>query len=228
MPLQRITIDEALAGPQGLGRFHAVIDARSPSEFALDHLPGAVNWPSLDDEERRLVGTEYKQVSPFEARKRGAVLVARNIARHLEREAQDLPREWRPLVYCWRGGQRSGALALVMGQVGFDVHVLEGGYREFRRRVVSALETAGTDLDLRLICGKTGSGKSRLLQALAAQGAQVLDLEALAQHRGSVLGSLPGAPQPSQKRFETLLWQQLQAFRRDQPVSAHAAPGQPA
>jgi tRNA 2-selenouridine synthase len=218
MPLRRITIDEALGHPRGLSHFDTVIDARSPSEFSLDHLPGAVNWPSLDDEERRLVGTEYKQVSPFEARKRGAVLVARNIARHLEREAGDLPREWRPLVYCWRGGQRSGALALVLGQVGFDVHVLEGGYREFRRRVVTALETAGTDLNLRLICGKTGSGKSRLLQALAAQGEQVLDLEALALHRGSVLGALPGEPQPSQKQFESALWQLLQHFDRGRPV----------
>ena len=218
MPLRRITIDEALGAPGGLTRFDAVIDARSPSEFGLDHLPGAVNWPSLDDEERRLVGTEYKQVSPFEARKRGAVLVARNIARHLERETVDLPREWCPLVYCWRGGQRSGALALVLGKVGFDVHVLEGGYREFRRRVVTALDTAGTDLDLRLICGKTGSGKSRLLQALAAQGEQVLDLEALALHRGSVLGALPGAPQPSQKQFESTLWHLLQRFDRDRPV----------
>lgn len=218
MPLRRITIAEALEAPGGLTRFDAVIDARSPSEFGLDHLPGAVNWPSLDDEERRLVGTEYKQVSPFEARKRGAVLVARNIARHLERETADLPREWCPLVYCWRGGQRSGALALVLGQVGFDVHVLEGGYREFRRRVVTALDTAGTDLNLRLICGKTGSGKSRLLQALAAQGEQVLDLEALALHRGSVLGALPDAPQPSQKQFESTLWQLLQRFDRDRPV----------
>ena len=218
MPLRRITINEALDAPGGLTRFDAVIDARSPSEFGLDRLPGAVNWPSLDDEERRLVGTEYKQVSPFEARKRGAVLVARNIARHLEREAGDLPREWRPLVYCWRGGQRSGALALVLGQVGFDVHVLEGGYREFRRRVVTALETAGTDLNLRLVCGKTGSGKSRLLQALAAQGEQVLDLEALALHRGSVLGALPDAPQPSQKQFESALWQLLQGFDRGRPV----------
>ena len=218
MPLKRITIDEALARPEGLGRFHAVIDARSPSEFGLDHLPGAVNWPSLDDEERRLVGTEYKQMSPFDARKRGAVLVARNIARHLERKAADLPREWRPLVYCWRGGQRSGALALVLGQVGFDVHVLEGGYREFRRRVVTELETAGTDLNLRLICGKTGSGKSRLLQALAAQGEQVLDLEAIALHRGSVLGALPGEPQPSQKQFESALWELMQRFDRARAV----------
>jgi tRNA 2-selenouridine synthase len=218
MALHRITIDEVLDGPQGLGRFCAVVDARSPAEWQLDHLPGAVNWPSLDDDERRLVGTEYKQVSAFEARKRGAVLVARNIARHLEQHAMGLPRSWKPLVYCWRGGQRSGALALVLSQVGFEVQVLEGGYREFRRRVVGALETAGTDLELRLVCGQTGTGKSRLLQALAAQGAQVLDLEALAEHRGSVLGAHPDAPQPSQKQFETRLWQALQGFDRQRPV----------
>jgi tRNA 2-selenouridine synthase len=121
-------------------------------------------------------------------------------------------------VYCWRGGQRSGSLALVLSQVGFEVQVLEGGYREFRRRVVGALETAGTDLELRLVCGQTGTGKSRLLQALAAQGAQVLDLEALAEHRGSVLGAHPDAPQPSQKQFETRLWQALQGFDRQRPV----------
>jgi tRNA 2-selenouridine synthase len=218
MPLHRANIDDVLASPEGLLRFDAVIDARSPGEFTLDHLPGAVNWPSLDDEERRLVGKEYKQVSAFEARKRGAVLVARNIARHLEREALALPREWQPLVYCWRGGQRSGSMALVLSQVGFDVQVLEGGYRAFRRHVVSALQTAGTDLALRLICGKTGSGKSRLLHALATHGAQVLDLEALAEHRGSVLGARPEAPQPSQKQFETQLWQALQQFDRQRPV----------
>lgn len=218
MPLHRITIDAALEPAQGLRQFDAVIDARSPGEFSLDHLPGAVNWPSLDDEERHVVGTEYKQVSAFEARKRGAVLVARNIARHLEQHAMGLPRTWKPLVYCWRGGQRSGALALVLSQVGFEVRVLEGGYREFRRLVVSALETAGTDLELRLICGQTGSGKSRLLQALATQGAQVLDLEALAEHRGSVLGAHPHASQPSQKQFETRLWHAMQGFDRQRPV----------
>jgi len=215
VPLNRIDVDAALARLQA---FDAIIDARSPGEHALDALPGAVNWPTLDDEERRLVGTEYKQVSAFEARKRGAVLAARNIARHLERETPGLPKSWRPLVYCWRGGQRSGSLALVLGQVGFDVHVLEGGYREFRRRVVADLEHAGAGLELRVLCGPTGSGKSRLLGALQAAGAQVLDLEALARHRGSVLGALPDAPQPSQKHFETLLWQQLRALDPAQPV----------
>jgi tRNA 2-selenouridine synthase len=215
MPLNRIDVDAALARLQA---FDAIIDARSPGEHALDALPGAVNWPTLDDAERHEVGTEYKQVSAFEARKRGAILAARNIARHLEREAMALPRQWKPLIYCWRGGQRSGALALVLGQIGFEVYVLEGGYRAFRRRVVADLESAAQGLALRALCGPTGCGKSRLLGALQTAGAQVLDLEALAQHRGSVLGALPNAPQPSQKCFETRLWHALRAFDPERPV----------
>ena len=213
--LQRIGVEEALARP---GPFDAVIDARSPAEHALDHLPGALNWPVLDDEERRVVGTEYTQLSAFEARKRGAVMAARNIARHLEREGPTLAPGWKPLVYCWRGGQRSGSLALVLAQVGFEVHVLEGGYRAFRRRVLADLENAGAGLDLRVLCGRTGTGKSRLLQALRPLDAQVLDLEALAEHRGSVLGAVPDRPQPSQKAFETRLWEALRGFDAARPV----------
>ena len=198
--------------------FDAVIDARSPGEFALDRLPGAINWPSLDDEERALVGTEYKQMAPFFARKRGAVLVARNIAAHIERELADTPKQWQPLVYCWRGGQRSGALAMVLGQIGFRVHLLEGGYRAYRRSVVTALDTLPARLDFRVVCGTTGSGKSRLLAALAAQGAQVLDLEALANHRGSVLGLVPGSPQPTQKQFDSRLWWALTGFDTERSV----------
>ena len=215
MSVTKVPVTEALAA---LDRYDAVIDARSESEYALDHLPRAVNWPTLTDEQRHLVGTEYKQVSAFEARKRGAAMAARNIAAHIEREAMDLPRGWRPLVYCWRGGQRSGSLALVLGQIGFDVQLIDGGYREFRRAVIAQLETLPAPLDFRVLCGKTGSGKSRLLAALAEAGAQVLDLEGLAQHRGSVLGALPGAPQPSQKRFETLLWDTLRRLDPARPV----------
>ena len=217
MSLRRISAAEAVAR---LSEFSAVVDARSESEFTEDRLPGALNWPSLNDEERRLVGTEYRQVSPFAARKRGAVLVARNVARHIEREVMGLERDWRPLVYCWRGGQRSGALATVLGEIGFGVHVLEGGYQAFRRAVIAELETLPATLDLRVLAGRTGSGKSRLLAALREAGAQVLDLEALACHRGSVLGPLPGVAQPSQKGFETLLWQALRGFERTQPVFA--------
>ena len=215
MSLQSAQVTDWLAEA---GRFDTVIDARSPGEYALDRLPGAVNWPSLTDEERALVGTEYKQVSPFAARKRGAVLVARNIARHIETHAMARPRGWRPLVYCWRGGQRSGALATVLDQIGFTVHVLEGGYREFRRAILAELETLPAALSLRVVCGRTGSAKSRLLQALAAAGEPVLDLEALARHRGSVLGPLPGQPQPSQKAFETALWQALRSMAPERVV----------
>ena len=196
----------------GLAAFDAVIDARSESEFAEDHLPGAVNWPVLNDAERAAIGTEYKQLSPFDARKRGAALAALNIAHHVQNRVMPLPRTWRPLVYCWRGGQRSGSLALVLDQIGFGVQVLEGGYREFRRAVLADLPTLPATLQFRVLLGRTGSAKSRLLHALAAEGAQVLDLEALANHRGSVLGLVPGQPQPSQKAFETTVWQALRSF----------------
>ncbi|KNZ31630.1 MAG: tRNA 2-selenouridine synthase [Methylibium sp. NZG] len=206
MALIPVSASDALAGLDG---FSAVIDARSESEYAEDRLPGAVNWPTLNDEQRRIVGTEYAQVSPFVARKRGAAMAARNIAAHIEREAMDLPKDWKPLVYCWRGGKRSGSLALVLDQIGFRVQVLEGGYREYRRAVMAQLDVLPRGLRYRVVCGTTGSGKSHLLQALAAQGAQVLDLEALANHRGSVLGLVPGSPQPSQKQFDSRLWDTL-------------------
>lgn len=207
-----------LASVQELGDFDTVIDARSPAEFAEDHVPGAMNCPVLDDAERARVGTLYKQVSPFEARKVGGALVARNIAHHLERHFLDRPRTWRPLVYCWRGGKRSGSMTHILREVGWDARQLEGGYKAFRRHVVAELATLPAKLDFRVICGLTGSGKSRLLAALAARGAQVLDLEAMAAHRGSVLGSLPGAPQPAQKGFETRVWQALRGFDTSLPV----------
>jgi len=185
--------------------FDALLDARSPAEFAEDHIPGAVSCPVLDDAERARVGTLYKQVSTFEARRTGAALVAKNIARHLETALAGKDRAWRPLVYCWRGGKRSGALAHVLREVGWDAHTLEGGYKAYRRFVVERLAEVPAKFKFKVVHGVTGSGKSRLLAALAQAGEQVLDLEALAAHRGSVLGGLPGAPQPSQKMFESRL-----------------------
>jgi tRNA 2-selenouridine synthase len=210
-----VTAAEALAD---LGRFDAIVDARSESEYAEDRLPGALNWPSLDDAERIAIGTLYKQESPFAARKRGAALVARNVAAHIERHVLDKAHGWTPLVYCWRGGKRSGALATVLDQIGFRVHLLEGGYREYRRAVVAALETLPARFDWRVVCGPTGSGKSRLLAELARQGAQVLDLEALANHRGSVLGLVPGSTQPSQKEFDSRTWDALRRLDPARPV----------
>lgn len=205
-----------------LSRFDEVIDVRSEGEFAEDHVPGAVNCPVLDDAERARVGTIYKQRSAFEAKKIGAALVSANIARHLSERLLDRPREWRPLVYCWRGGSRSDAFAHVLSQVGWRVGRLDGGYRAYRRRVVADLERLPRAFRLRVVCGLTGSGKSRLLRALAGAGAQVLDLEALAAHRGSVLGELPDAPQPPQKMFESRVWAALRGFERRRPVYVEA------
>ena len=221
LPFHRDRPEAAVATPLALAdirAFDAVLDARSPSEFAEDHLPGAVNVPVLDDEERALVGTVYKQRSSFEAKRLGAPIAARNIARAIEERFADKPRDWRPLVYCWRGGGRSGSLAHVLRQVGWNAARLEGGYKSFRRQVVADLETLPERVRFQVICGATGTGKSRLLEALAAAGAQVLDLEALAAHRGSVLGELPDAAQPSQKAFETAIWTALSTFDPARPA----------
>jgi tRNA 2-selenouridine synthase len=200
-----------------LDEFDCIIDARSESEFALDHLPGAINCPVLSDEERIRVGTMYKQVGAFEAKKVGAALVAKNIAHHIETRWQDKPREWKPLVYCWRGGNRSGSLAHILAKIGWPAIQLDGGYKAYRAHVSASLSDPPA-VDFRVVCGTTGSGKSRLLEVLDAIGAQVLDLEQLAAHRGSVLGNLPGAPQPSQKMFETSIWNKLRRFDPARPV----------
>ena len=215
MSLARLGATEAIPH---LADFDTLIDARSEDEFHQDHLPGAVNWPTLNNAERIAIGTLYKQVNPFEARKRGAAIAARSIAAHIEREVIDKPKGWKPLVYCWRGGQRSGALALILGQIGFRVSVLEGGYKAFRAAIVQDIAGLVPRLRFQVVCGPTGSGKTRLLQALATQGAQVLDLEALACHRSSVLGAFPGLAQPSQKRFDTLIWDALCHFDPLRPV----------
>lgn len=209
MTVQRVSAAQALAQ---LGAFSAIIDARSADEYQLDHIPGAHNWPTLTNDERRLVGTMYAQIHPFEAAKRGAVLAARNIARHIERELLDTAKGWKPLIYCWRGGKRSAALALVLDQIGFRVTVIDGGYQAFRQSVLHSTPALAQGLGYQVVCGPTGSGKTRLLQALERAGAQVLDLEALACHRSSVLGQMPGVAQPAQKRFETLIWNKLRQF----------------
>ncbi|WP_372706712.1 tRNA 2-selenouridine(34) synthase MnmH [Brevundimonas sp.] len=201
--------------------FDAVIDVRSPGEFAEDHLPGAINLPVLDDAERAEVGTEFVRGSKFLARRTGAARVARNIAAHLEGALGDRDGSFQPLIYCWRGGQRSGAMAAVMDQVGWGVTVLDGGYQTWRRQVKAGLYDAPLPHRLTLLDGPTGSGKTALLEAVAAQGVQVLDLEALAGHRGSLFGAMPGG-QPSQKGFETRLHEALARLDPDRPVVVEA------
>ena len=203
---------------QARNQFDAIIDVRSPAEFALDHIPGSINYPVLNNEERAQIGTLYKQVSPFAAKKLGAAIVSRNIAQHLEQSMLDHPREWRPLIYCWRGGERSGAFTHVLNRIGWKAMQLEGGYQGFRRIVIDDLDLAAKQFQFQVICGMTGTGKTRILHELQSLGAQVLDLEGLAIHRGSVLGNEPDSEQPSQKGFETALWNALQSLDPSKPV----------
>lgn len=205
-----------------IAEFDAVIDARAPGEFAEDHLPGAVSMPVLNDEERARVGTLYKQVSVFEAKKLGAALVSKNIAQHIEEHLLDKPKNWRPLVYCWRGGQRSGAFTHILREIGWDAHRLQGGYKRWRQHVIEQLSLLPPQVKFRVVSGATGSGKSRLLEAIAARGGQILHLEELAAHKGSVLGNLPGQPQPAQKGFESQLLAALSALDLARPVFVEA------
>ena len=209
-----------LAALSALG-FDTIIDVRSPAEYAEDHLPGAINLPVLDDEERARIGTIYKQQSPFLARKLGAALVARNAARHLEGPLADRGGGWRPLVYCWRGGQRSGSFATILAQVGWRVELLEGGYKSWRRLVVDALTVAPPPPRLWVLDGNTGTAKTDLLARLAALGHQVIDLEGLANHRGSLFGHRPGG-QPGQKAFDGRLATLLAALDPNRPVVVEA------
>ena len=202
--------------------FDEIIDVRSPSEFAEDHVPGAINRPVLSDEQRIEVGTIYKQHSPFDAKRVGAAYVAENIAHHLVHSFDNRPKNWRPLIMCWRGGQRSSAMTLILRRIGWDATQLQGGYKEYRKLVVEELADLPRKLAFRVICGPTGSGKSAVLQALARQGQQVLDLEEVACHKGSVLGVLPDAKQPSQKMFETRLLEALHRLDPTLPVYVEA------
>ena len=215
MSLSTLPASEVLAR---LDEFDTIIDARSEGEYAEDHLPNALNWPTLNNDERRDIGTLYKQVNAFEAKKRGAAIAARNIAAHIDREVIDKPKDWRPVAYCWRGGQRSGSLSTILGHIGFRVTLVEGGYKAFRAAMLLDIIRLVETFDWRVICGTTGSGKTRLLQALSLEGAQVLDLEGLANHRSSVLGAIPGLPQPTQKRFDTLIWDALRHLDPLRPV----------
>ncbi len=199
----------------------AVIDVRSPAEFAEDHVPGAINLPVLDNEERARVGTLYKQDSPFRARKVGAALVFRNAAAHIETALADKPGGWRPLVYCWRGGQRSGSFAWMLREIGWPADTVAGGYRSYRRLVVKALYDASLPVRLVQLGGHTGTAKTALLSKLRDRGVQVLDLEALANHRGSLLGAMPDG-QPSQKAFDTRLAQAIHRFDPARPVVVEA------
>ena len=203
--------------PLASGDWDDVIDVRAPSEFAEDHLPGALSLPVLSNAERATVGTIYTREDRFKARRVGAALVARNAADHIERRLSDRDGGWRPLVYCWRGGQRSGSFSVILAQIGWRVGVVEGGYREWRRMISARLYDGVIPHRLVVLDGNTGTAKTAILNRV---GAQALDLEGMANHRGSVLGGM--GPQPSQKGFERELAVALDRLDPARPVLVEA------
>ena len=212
----------SFADPAALSGFDCIIDARSPAEYAEDHLPGAINLPVLDDQERADVGTIYVRESRFKARRIGAARVARNVAHHLDTALADKPADFRPLIYCWRGGQRSSSMAIILAQIGWRTTILEGGYRTYRRRVQTKLYADDLPHRLCLLDGGTGCAKTEMLARLSARGVQCLDLEALAGHRGSLFGGFEGRAQPTQKLFESRLLAELERFDPTRPVVLEA------
>lgn len=201
--------------------FDEIIDVRTPLEYAEDHIPGAINAPVLSNEQRVIIGTMFRQNLAHEATRLGAAMVARNLAQHLDTLFADRPANWKPLIYCWRGGKRSASMTTWFNLIGWRARQLEGGYKSYRRWVLQSLENQPAAYRYIVLTGHTGTGKTRLLKALAAQGAQVLDLEALAQHRGSLLGAV-AQPQPSQKGFDSALLEALMGFDSARPVFIEA------
>jgi len=191
-------------------KFDTIIDVRSPLEFAEDHIVGAINCPVLSDLERQKVGTIYKKESSFKAKIIGSSLTAKNIAFHIENKFMEKKGSWQPLIYCWRGGQRSKAFSLVLSEVGWRTNQLKGGYKEYRNQVINFLDNIGPKLKITLISGKTGSAKTKILKSIENEGGQILDLEGLANHKGSLLGKIPDLIQPSQKFFESLIFNKIQ------------------
>ena len=218
-PITRLSPDISLAE---IDKFDTIIDVRSPAEFTDDHIPGAINLPVLGDQQRAEIGTIYKQINPFVAKRTGAALVAKNIAAHLQTTLQDKTRDWRPLIYCWRGGQRSGAMAQIFSSIGWHSSVIDGGYKSYRRHVLDCLDHLPKQLSLMIVSGQTGTAKTHILRAASAKGAPIIDLEKLACHRGSLLGSEPGRPQPSQRYFESQLCQALKQCAPGQTILVEA------
>ena len=204
-----------------LKKIDDIIDVRSPSEYEVDHIPGAINVPVLSDKERNMIGAIYKQSSKFEAKKLGAALISKNISNHLKDNIREKNRNWLPLVYCWRGGQRSYAFATILDQIGWDVGVVDGGYKSFRKHVSEFLNKNIENYFLILLTGNTGTAKTKLLNLIAGRNGQTIDLEGLANHKGSVFGS-QGQKQPSQKLFETLIYDKVKNLKTGEPIFVEA------
>ena len=216
-------LPERVSIPVTPSDFDDIIDVRAPSEFKEDHIPGAINLPVLTDEQHHEVGLLHAS-SPFEARRLGATLITENIHLHLKNHLSQKNSEFAPLLYCWRGNMRSNSMAVVFRSIGWRARILNGGYKAWRKWLITDLSRSisSSKPELIVLGGLTGCGKTRLLHELKKQGAQILDLEGLANHRGSILGNAPDSAQPTQRRFDSLLWSAFQDYDPNRPVFTEA------
>ncbi len=199
------------------GQYDLVIDARSPREYSEDHLPGATNLPVVDNDEYAEVGTTHR-TDKHRAYVIGVSHALKNISRSIDSVVARYPRDARILVYCFRGGKRSKLWFDALSTIGYRVDRLPGGWKAYRAWVREQLARLPSGFSYHVLCGPTGCGKTRLLSVLAEVGAQVLDLEGLASHRGSLIGDIPGVEQPTQKWFDSLLVDKLRRFNPSLPV----------
>ncbi len=203
-----------LGAQEFIGRMkgNTLLDIRTPAEFLAGHLPGAISFPLFSDEERVVVGTIYKQKGRDQAVLKGLEFVGPRLKKFVIQAAKF---EGVLYLYCWRGGMRSNSMAWLLTTAGREVCVLEGGYKAYRsycRELISA------GLKLLMLSGPTGSGKTEILQQLALQGHQVLDLEGLANHRGSSFGGIGQPPQPGTEQFTNMIFEKITGFDLSRPI----------
>ncbi|MDN3205133.1 tRNA 2-selenouridine(34) synthase MnmH [Algoriphagus sediminis] len=210
MPEQLIDLDEFLALRAKL----PIVDARSEKEFEQSHIPNSINIPILNNQERKIVGTLYKQKGNEQATLKGFELVGPRF-HEIQKSALENYPEKKILIYCWRGGMRSQILSWLLQMVSFEVYRLEGGYKVYRARTFTEVREK---YRLLILAGKTGTGKTQLLKSLSEEGEQVIDLEDLANHRGSSFGGIDQPSQPSVEQFENLLGECLMPLDKNKHI----------
>ncbi|WP_170266438.1 tRNA 2-selenouridine(34) synthase MnmH [Phaeocystidibacter luteus] len=194
-----------------------LLDVRAPSEFEAGHIPGAHSFPLFNDNERAEVGTLYKREGKDKAVNRGLEIVGPKLA-YFVTEAKTMANDKTIVLYCWRGGMRSGSMEWLLETAGLKVERIKGGYKAYRGWANQKIESYSNGAKWRVLSGMTGSGKTEVLKALAQKGEQVIDLEGLAEHRGSAFGHLLMKPQPTTEHFMNLLGKELHALRSSKPI----------
>ncbi len=190
-----------------------IIDVRTKAEYEEDHIPCAINLPVLLQKERDIVGKIYKKENGFNAKKLGASFISKNISKIIKKKFYNKPGSWKPLIYCWRGGQRSKSIAIVLSEIGWQVRVLKGGYKTYRASINNELNKITKNSKFMVLKGPTGCAKTKILKKLNSIGVSSIDLEGIALHKGSLLGNIPKFNQPSQKLFESRLYFQLKSIK---------------